>query len=48
MDLQRALYLISMSEKFQRVRIKIRPATDFTKKVVVMVKILTCLINAAW
>ena len=36
MDLQRALHLILMltlmSEKFQQVRIKIAPATDFTQK----------------
>ena len=30
MDLQRALYLILMSEKFQQLRIEILPATDFT------------------
>ena len=32
MDLQRALYLIVMSEKFQQVRIEIFLATDFTQK----------------
>ena len=30
MDLQRALYVILMSEKFQQFRIKILLATDFT------------------
>ena len=30
MDLQRALYLLLMSEKFQQVRIKILLPTDFT------------------
>ena len=30
MDLQSALYSILMSEKFQQVRIKILPETDFT------------------
>ena len=43
MDLQRALYLILMSEKFQQVRIKILLATDFTLNVRIVDFVFICL-----
>ena len=42
MDLQRALYLILMSEKFQQVRIKILLATDFTFKGHIVHSVFIC------